>query len=157
MNIFYLSKDPLKCAELHCNKHCVKMIIEYAQLLSTAHRVLDNNVDVYKIAYLNHPSTIWTRKNKANYKWLSMLWVYLCNEYTYRYDKTHLTEKKLKHHLNKTPLNIPEGEFFDPPQCMPEDVKSPSTIKAYQDYYKKYKQYFAKWKKRPTPNFMEIA
>lgn len=157
MNIFFLSKDPLECAQLHCNKHCVKMIIEYAQLLSTAHRVLDNNYDVYKIAHLNHPSTIWTRTNKSNYKWLSMLWVYLCREYTYRYGKTHLTEKKLIQHLTKTPKNISEGDFFDPPQCMPEDVKSDSTIKAYQDYYKKYKQYFAKWKKRPIPNFMEVA
>jgi len=41
MNIFYLDKDPIKSAEMHCDKHVVKMIIEYAQLLSTAHRVLD--------------------------------------------------------------------------------------------------------------------
>jgi len=41
MNIFYLDRDPRKCAEMHLDKHCVKMIIEYAQLMSTAHRVLD--------------------------------------------------------------------------------------------------------------------
>ena len=41
MNIFYLSDDPQICAEQHCDKHVVKMCIEYAQLLSTAHRVLD--------------------------------------------------------------------------------------------------------------------
>ena len=40
MNIFgYLDKDPKRCAEMHCDKHVVKMILEYAQLLSTAHRV----------------------------------------------------------------------------------------------------------------------
>ena len=39
MNIFYLSDDPQICAEQHCDKHVVKMCIEYAQLLSTAHRV----------------------------------------------------------------------------------------------------------------------
>ena len=41
MNIFYLHKDPKTCAEMHIDKHCVKMIIEYAQLMSTAHRMLD--------------------------------------------------------------------------------------------------------------------
>ena len=41
MNIFYLHKDPDICAEYHCDKHVLKMIIEYAQLLSTAHRMLD--------------------------------------------------------------------------------------------------------------------
>ena len=41
MNIFYLHKDPKICAEQHLDKHVVKMLIEYAQLMSTAHRMLD--------------------------------------------------------------------------------------------------------------------
>lgn len=41
MNIFYLDPNPTKCARYHADKHCVKMVLEYAQLLSTAHRVLD--------------------------------------------------------------------------------------------------------------------
>mgnify|MGYP001364327535 CR=1 FL=1 len=40
MNIFELDENPLVCASMHCDKHVVKMPIEYAQLLSTAHRVL---------------------------------------------------------------------------------------------------------------------
>jgi hypothetical protein len=40
MNIFYLSDDPVQCAKWHCDQHVTKMILEYAQLLSTAHRVL---------------------------------------------------------------------------------------------------------------------
>ena len=46
MNIFYLDKDVKKCAEMHVDKHVVKMILEYAQLLSTAHRVLDGTISV---------------------------------------------------------------------------------------------------------------
>jgi len=157
MNIFYLDKNPYQCAKLHCDKHIVKMILEYAQLLSTAHRLLDNNIEVYQTAFKNHPSTIWTRTNKANYKWLSMLWVYLCMEYTHRYNKKHLTEKKLRKLLLSVPRNIPDGVFFEPPQCMPEDVKRESAIIAYQEYYKKYKRYFAKWTNRPMPEFMEVA
>ena len=41
MNIFYLDNHTHRCAKQHCDKHVVKMIIEYAQLLSTAHRVID--------------------------------------------------------------------------------------------------------------------
>ena len=43
MNIFYLHNDPTECAKQHNDKHVVKMILEYAQLLSTAHRVLDGH------------------------------------------------------------------------------------------------------------------
>jgi hypothetical protein len=28
MNIFVLDYVPQKCAEMHCDKHCVKMILE---------------------------------------------------------------------------------------------------------------------------------
>jgi len=31
MNIFYLDRHPKTCAEMHLDKHVVKMIIEYAQ------------------------------------------------------------------------------------------------------------------------------
>ena len=41
MNIFYLHENPKICAEMHLDKHSSKMLVEYAQLLSTAHRVLD--------------------------------------------------------------------------------------------------------------------
>jgi len=50
MNIFYLDHDVRKCAEMHNDKHTVKMILEYAQLLSTAHRVLDGTISVGKSA-----------------------------------------------------------------------------------------------------------
>ncbi len=46
MNIFYLDSDPRICAQMHNDKHCVKMILEYAQLLSTAHRVIDGVLTV---------------------------------------------------------------------------------------------------------------
>ena len=39
MNIFALSTDPIQSAEMMCDKHIVKMVIETAQLLSTAHRM----------------------------------------------------------------------------------------------------------------------
>jgi len=47
VNIFYLHRDVDTCAEMHNDKHVVKMILEYAQLLSTAHRVLDGEEHIY--------------------------------------------------------------------------------------------------------------
>ena len=41
MNIFILDEDPVVAAQLQCDKHVVKMIVECAQMLSTAHRMLD--------------------------------------------------------------------------------------------------------------------
>ena len=50
MNIFYLHNDPQIAAQMHCDKHVVKMILEYAQLLSTAHHELDGvpSIECYK-------------------------------------------------------------------------------------------------------------
>ena len=41
MNIFVLDKDP-RGRFMLCDKHVPKMIVESAQMLSTAHRLLDN-------------------------------------------------------------------------------------------------------------------
>jgi hypothetical protein len=163
MNIFYLDSDPVKSAELHCDKHVVKMIIEYAQLMSTAHRVLDgdlyedrtaNNV-VYKASHINHPSAIWTRASDSNYQFVYDMFVALCNEYTYRYGRVHLTEEKLKDLLQHLPNNIASADFVEPPQAMPDDVKTSNAVDAYQNYYKVYKKDFAKWTDRETPSFMK--
>ena len=178
MNIFYLDTDPVKSAELHCDKHVVKMIIEYAQLMSTAHRVLDGEeyVDrtannrrikrwrlsdqhmenvLYKASHINHPSNIWIRSSDSHYQFVYDMFVALCNEYTHRYGRTHLTEEKLKDILQHLPNNIASEDFVDPPQAMPDDVKTHDAIDAYQNYYRVYKKDFAKWTARETPGFMK--
>ena len=61
MNIFHLHKDPKICAEYHCDKHVVKMILETAQMLSTAineHSMGIAQDRLYKPAYPKHPMTI---------------------------------------------------------------------------------------------------
>ena len=74
MNIFYLHEDPKKAAEYQYNKHVVKMILESAQMLCTAHHLLDGpDADVpYKIAHKNHPSTVWARQSSQNYACLEV-------------------------------------------------------------------------------------
>ena len=144
----------MQCAEQHCDKHVVKMILEYAQLLSTAHRIHDENPKVYKKAFINHPSTIWARSSSANYKWLSMLFFYLCQEYTHRYGKVHYTDSLLRELLRTPPVNIEEKGLTEIPQAMPDDVKGDDSILAYRNYYIKYKKDFAKWTNRETPTWM---
>lgn len=175
MNIFALHQEPRIAAEMHCDKHCVKMIIEYAQLLSTAHRVLDGDqyIDktangrsikryrmyldsmentLYKATHINHPSAIWVRQSKKNYDWLYCLWRELMSEYTYRYMKRHACEK-LVDKLKKVPHNIPNAEFTMPTPAMPDIYKVGSVVESYRNYYRGDKKRFATWKNRNVPEW----
>ena len=145
MNIFYLDHDIRYSAKAHCDKHIVKMIIEYAQLLSTAHYVLDGKQVGYKPTHKNHPCAIWVRQSAYNYVYLLALFNAVCIEYTKRYNKVHKTES-LVDILTTIPINAPLGVFTEPPQCMPEDCKGEDTVEAYRKYYINYKSSFAKWK-----------
>ena len=91
MNIFYLHKDPYKAASYVYDKHKVKMILESAQMLCTAHRYYGNEDVPYKTAHLNHPSTIWCRQNVKQYYWLYNHMLALGEEYTKRYSKSRIT------------------------------------------------------------------
>jgi hypothetical protein len=46
MNIFVLDPLPYVAAQQHCDKHVVKMILEYGQMLSTAHRLCDGTLTI---------------------------------------------------------------------------------------------------------------
>ena len=136
MNIFYLDKDPYKAAELQYNKHVVKMILESAQMLCTAHHHYNIFTDVpYKKAHYNHPSTIWCRQNKNQYRWLYNHMIALGQEYTARYNKEHMSITKCRLPLFQYPVGIPEGKFEQPPQCMPDEYKDECSVKAYWKYY----------------------
>ena len=155
MNIFFLDEDSKMCAQAHCDKHVIKMILEYAQMMSTSHRELDPPSELiepmYKPTHKNHPAAVWVRESDANYKWLYDLWFWLAKEYWWRYDKIHKTWEKLYNKLSHTPLNIPSGNFTSPPLCMPEEYKINTgnslndAIESYRKYYIKDKSSFAKW------------
>ena len=142
MNIFYLDSDPVKAAQVQYNKHVVKMILESAQMLCTAHHHYDNGHNVpYKKAHYNHPSTIWCRQNASQYMWLYDHMIALGKEYTKRYKKTHLTITKCAEVLKQLPPTIPETIFTEPPQCMPDQYKViGDSLSAYWNYYEQEKQ-----------------
>ena len=139
MNIFYLDKDPRKAAEYQYNKHVVKMILETAQILCTAHHcIMGEDADVpYKSTHKNHPSTVWARRSANNYEWLYHHFVALSKEYKKRYNKTHLSYTKCFHPLSLVPKGI-DGTWngiTKMPQCMPDEYKDKCSVKAYWNYY----------------------
>ena len=158
MNIFFLSYDPYKCAQQTCDKHVVKMIVETAQLLSSAHHVLDGDKippSIYKCTHKNHPSAIWTRSSDIHYSWLWLLLYQLCKEYTFRYGKIHKVEREgLLYVLKQLPNNIAITTHFSaPPPAMPDQYKDSDVITSYRNYYRGAKRSFARWTNRNIPSW----
>lgn len=180
MNVFYLHADPGACARQHADRHVVKMILEYAQLLSTAHRVLDGVETVrvsavgrkgkvlalsdardgilYKATHINHPSARWVRHSICNYQWLFSLWTALLSEYTYRYGKVHASARLIDA-LRTPPAQISTTEPFSAPwRVMPEEYKEPRsttdyTVKSYRNYYNGAKTALFSWTNREPPRW----
>lgn len=158
MNIFYFYDCPKKSAQAQPDKMLVKMPLETAQMLCTAHRELDGDDyadanGLYKRAYWNHPCTIWARECYDNYKWLYEHFIALGDEYTFRYGKTHASITKLKDALYFHPDNIEDKEGMTTlAQAMPEEYKDEDPTVAYRNYCINEKHY-AKWERgrgKPT-------
>lgn len=160
MNIFYLHDDPAVAAKAMTNKHIIKMIVESAQLLSTAHRVCDGypvqilsksgakltrykypvpetDEILYKSTHINHPSALWTREASENYIWLYQHFIALCQEYTLRYNKKHKTEDLLADILFYVPANMRIANLT-PIRCVISNqtyMFDNDPVKSYRAYY----------------------
>ena len=181
MNIFYLDHDPVIAAQMMCDKHIPKMIVEAGQMISTAHRMLDGtegrklsksgkrtvkyyshpdetleNV-LYKAVHFNHPCTVWTMQSTANYRWHFEHFIALCNEYTYRYGKKHLTDTKMRRVLSKYPTNLPKKKltpFALAMQHQPQCINRDDPVQSYKDYYiTKQSNFNMVWSKREIPEW----
>lgn len=158
MNIFYTNRDPNTAAREHCDKHVVKMIIEYAQLLSTAHHVIDGDAarpGIYRVTHRNHPSAVWVRQSAEHYGYVYTLLEALGEEYFHRYGRVHKTMREVAPALILQPENMPmNGGWVDPPQCMPDEYKRPgNVVEAYRTYIAGAKRHFAKWTNRTAPRW----
>jgi len=177
MNIFYLSNDPVEAAQAHLDKHVVKMILEYAQLLSTAHRIIDGSERVvlsnkrkksvwklndqrdellYSATHINHPSAVWARASSCNYEWLYRLFCATCDEYTHRYGKIHVTDTKLRNVLKQHPKHIGKSVYgwLGPTPAMPDECKvANDALASYKRYYIDKKADMAKWTNREPPDW----
>lgn len=180
MNIFFLDENPRQCAEWMVDKHVVKMIVETAQLLSTAHRVLDGlevqlelekngkrrkkkvwvlddsrNDILYACTHINHPSAVWTRESVENYNWLVDHLHALGQEYTYRYGKRHATIEKCFYQLQSPPFGLRDWDWTQPPSAMDERyIISDNPVVNYRNYYRLGKANLHSWKKREVPEWI---
>ena len=153
MNIFILDTDPVKCAKYHSNKHVVKMILETAQMLSSAHRILgEDHPDLYRLTHKNHPCTKWVCESIANYNWAYSLFEALEKEYEHRYNKQHLSWKKLHNVLKNAPSKLNHSDLTPFALAMPDQYKHINDpVQSYRSYYIGEKSHIFQWKNRPVP------
>ena len=181
MNIFVLDEDPCIAAQMMCDKHVPKMIVESAQMLSTAHRLLDGTPvkrpsksgktmqtyyyfgddrdDKYYLdVHRNHPCTTWTMESRANYIWHYKHFQALAEEYEYRRHKVHATWDKIGWLLAVPPKNIKDKgltEFAQAMKAFPDCMVPGDAVTAYRNYYHHAKD-FAKWEwRRPAPDWWQ--
>lgn len=174
MNIFYLDECPVQCAQWMVDKHVVKMILESAQLLSTAHRILDGEeyegqtqtgrkarrwelpdereTVIYSATHINHPSAVWVRQSVENYNWLVDHFFALMEEYCYRYEKRHKCFGNISYLLQSPPHKLEDYDWTPMPSCMDDKyIISDDPITNYRNYYNKGKSHMFSWKKRNPP------
>jgi len=184
VNLFILSDNAVEAAQLQCDKHVVKMIVESAQMLSTAHRMLDGSLKrapsksgktmskhwtlpddresiLYKAVHMAHPCTVWTMVSSANYWWHYSHFVALCDEYTYRYGKVHSTDKLLREALANYPKNLPANHqtpFALAMKASPECIHPGDPVRSYREFYQtKQARFKMAWTKREIPEWFKVA
>lgn len=152
MNMFWLDSDLTKAAEYHVDKHVVKMITEYSQILNSVYYFTDESDKVAMGLFNpNHPCMIWVRHSLDNWLTLQQLGICLYAEYHYRYgfDRVHRSGEILTY-IEKP--SLPYKGFSDPPLCMPDDCKIVGdTVNSYRLYYSKYKSNLFSWRNREQP------
>lgn len=167
MNLFVLDENPRDAAAAHCDQHVVKMILETAQLLSTAHRVIAGDaaeqrfapLKLYRATHVNHPAARWVRATYGNYRWAQTLGFELCLEYMRRYGREHATTQ-LMIRLAHPPLGIPVEPREPFAQCVPEPLRRApeDAVEAYRGYYRAEKLRFARYAKgRAAPGWLVSA
>lgn len=171
MNIFFLSRKTRQCARWHCDKHVVKMILESAQLLYTAHHenggthMIQDSAPVcastgnrgYRSTHKNHPSALWARASLAHYYWLIALAKDLVNEHMFRFSpkKPHACLAHLEWLEQNPPPNLEETRWLgDPTPAMPEEYKTESSLESYRNYYSVAKKDLLKYSKRHVPHIL---
>lgn len=142
MNIFLLDVLATMAAAYHCDKHCVKMILETTQLLYSAWWFGRDTFplpeldpcphDPYRPTHMNHPSAIWVRAAPEHYVWLLELGFGLCKEYYQRYGgKFHKCLVHLDRLQEMGPPPLVGQETYSPPAHKVATTGLPDGIKYF--------------------------
>jgi len=150
MNIFVLHSDPHIAAQMACDKHVVKMILETAQMLCTAAHTMGYTAP-YTPTHKKHPCTLWASESSGNWNWLLEHGAALCREYTKRYGKVHKSQRVIEYCSRLKPrCSLQKQTPFA--QAMPPQYKNECAVTAYRAYYHGEKANFATWKTK-TPDW----
>ena len=163
MNIFVLDQDPIVAAQMHVDKHCVKMILELTQQLTSAvrkHGATDKDVPLtksgtpYKETHKNHPCTLFCGKTRSNFEWAAIHAEALCEEYTYRYEKRHACQSAIEQLQSMSGI-IPAGPMTNFALAMPDEYKVDCPVQSYRQYYwlAKRNAFNCVWTKRNKPSW----
>ena len=162
MNIFVLDENPAIAAEMHCDKHVPKMIIEHTQMLAAAYystlgisrkkEIAENQDSVnklfrgfprkkpdgsdwpYAITHVNHPCTIWTRTSMENWNWLIECTDALCTEFNKRWKHPH-SIKAIIDWMYLNPPSLPSINLTEFAVAMPDCFRTENPIESYKKYY----------------------
>lgn len=156
MNIFVLDPCPVTSAEMMCDKHVVKMVLESAQILCSPFPPGDAP---YRRTHFNHPCAIWARKTRGNYHWLVRHAFALSREYTYRYGREHASLRVIEWcHTNETRLLLEDLSMTPFPLAMPDQYRIPGdAVGSYRAYYLAEKASIATWTRRNPPTWWNAA
>lgn len=153
MNIFAVDQDPEISARMLCDRHCIKMILESAQMLCTAHANTELTPP-YKPSFANHPCTIWVRASIPNYLWLCKHAKAMCDEYTVRYGRRHKTEDVIDWCMTNVPAINNANAISAFALAMPDEYKDQQDpVESYRRYYVFAKSRFAYWKDGKVPQW----
>jgi Pyrimidine dimer DNA glycosylase len=162
VNIFLLDVDIDRSVAALCDAHCSKMVLETAQLLSTAAVLRGHAANAlrYQLAHPHHPCTRWAAASAANYGWLARYGAAIGAEFECRFGKSHkssaviaaLTRPADKRAAAGEPVSFvlaikPEYRRADYAPALPLEA----AVLHYRDYYRTAKLGIAKWGRGRAP------
>lgn len=171
MNIFILGTTPESSARAHCDQHLHKMVLESAQIISTALHLRGwKQAWMYKPTHISHPCVQWAASSNHNILWV----IELADELRRIREELdcppHASSEVIKFAQDYLAGEVPFASSYlatDFALAMPLHIHARSdidTVGKYQAYYRwKNEQWKAldkgpmTWKNRPVPEFMNLV
>lgn len=174
MNIFVLDTDPKAAAKMHCDIHCSKMILESAQMLSTAAHIASGKLRVFEkpngkkghcasgalsciyrpdIRHLHHKCTEWVYESRDNFDWTVELATALHAEKLYRTGRGHASIDIVRKCIQYR-KGLPSSGLTPFALAMPDELQSRSATRSYRRYYIEGKAHLLEYTRREPPAWL---
>ncbi|WP_342265617.1 hypothetical protein [Cardinium endosymbiont of Philonthus spinipes] len=154
MNIFYLDSDVKKCAQYHCDRHVVKMILESTQILCTV--LHQSGISApYRPTHKRHPCVVWAGQSLDNWRWLRLLTAALNEEYQFRFNRA-IPHQSFLVAASLSPPPLPLVGCTTRPLTMPDAYKIiEDPVASYRRFYALGKKHLLTYTKRVPPYWLQ--